>query len=40
MRHVKLMPESELDTSALRDLVHAAYIDIKARLDDHASRGP
>jgi hypothetical protein len=32
MRHVKLMPGSELDTNRLRDLVHAAYADIKARL--------
>ena len=33
MRHVKLTPDSELDAGALNDLIHAAYIDIKTRLD-------
>jgi hypothetical protein len=32
MRHVKLHPGRELDTAALKDLVAAAYADIKARL--------
>jgi hypothetical protein len=32
MRHVKLKPGSELDTAALRDLIDAAYLDIRARL--------
>ena len=32
MRHVKLRPESEVDTSALRALIEAAYADIKARI--------
>jgi hypothetical protein len=34
MRHVKLKPDSELDANGLRDLIHAAYFDIKARLRD------
>jgi hypothetical protein len=33
MRHVKLSPERELDVAALSDLIAAAYLDIKARLD-------
>jgi hypothetical protein len=32
MRHVKLKPGSELDSAALRDLIDAAYLDIRARL--------
>jgi hypothetical protein len=32
MRHVKLQPGSEFDTAALRDLIRAAYVDIKTRL--------
>jgi hypothetical protein len=32
MRHVKLKPGSELDASALEDLITAAYLDIKVRL--------
>jgi hypothetical protein len=32
MRHVKLQPDSEIATEALRDLIHAAYADIKVRL--------
>jgi hypothetical protein len=32
MRHVKLKPGPELDTAALRDLIDAAYLDIRARL--------
>jgi hypothetical protein len=31
MRHVKLKPGLELDTAALRDLIHAAYLDIRIR---------
>lgn len=33
MRHVKLKLESETNMKALRDLIDAAYADIKARLD-------
>jgi hypothetical protein len=32
MRHVKLKPGPELNTAALRDLIDAAYSDIRARL--------
>ncbi|MET0987651.1 MAG: DUF1801 domain-containing protein [Steroidobacteraceae bacterium] len=32
MRHVKLKPGSEPDSQSLRDLIHAAYLDIRARL--------
>lgn len=32
MRHVKLKPQSDIDQQALRDLIHSAYVDIKARL--------
>lgn len=32
MRHVKLLPDSGLALDALRDLIDAAYLDIKARL--------
>jgi hypothetical protein len=32
MRHVKLLPSRELQAAALRDLIEAAYVDIKARL--------
>jgi hypothetical protein len=32
MRHVKLKPGLELDTVALRELIDAAYLDIRARL--------
>ena len=32
MRHVKLMPGRDSNTAALRDLVDAAYLDIKAHL--------
>jgi len=32
MRHVKLKPGSEPDPAALEGLIHAAYLDIKARL--------
>jgi hypothetical protein len=32
MQHVKLKPGSEIDVSALSDLVDAAYLDIKWRL--------
>jgi len=33
MRHVKLKPESEIDSMALRTLVEIAYTDMKRRLD-------
>jgi hypothetical protein len=32
MRHVKLKPGLELNTAALRELIDAAYLDIRARL--------
>jgi hypothetical protein len=32
MRHVKLQPDSDLDAQSLRNLIDAAYVDIKARL--------
>ena len=32
MRHVKLIPGSEVDTEGLGNLIDAAYVDIKARL--------
>jgi len=34
MRHVKLIPGEVIDESALKKLINAAYLDIKARLDD------
>jgi len=34
MRHVKLVPGQVIDESALKKLIAAAYVDIKARLDD------
>jgi hypothetical protein len=34
MRHVKLIPGKVIDESALKKLIDAAYVDIKARLDD------
>jgi hypothetical protein len=37
MRHIKLKPGPELNTAALRDLIDAAYSDIKARLGDEPS---
>jgi hypothetical protein len=37
MRHIKLKPGPELSTAALRDLVDAAYMDIRARLGDEPS---
>ena len=33
MRHVKLIPEHDTNTTALENLIVAAYADIKARLD-------
>jgi hypothetical protein len=32
MRHVKIRPELELDSAALRALIDAAYADVKSRL--------
>lgn len=32
MRHVKLEPGQEPDSLALRNLIHAAYLDVKLRL--------
>ncbi|HXC60874.1 MAG TPA: DUF1801 domain-containing protein [Steroidobacteraceae bacterium] len=34
MRHVKLIPGEVIDENALKKLITAAYVDIKARLDD------
>ena len=40
MRHVKLIPGGGLNAAALGDLISAAYVDIKARLDaERSSRG-
>lgn len=33
MRHVKLHPGRQYNVAALRDLINAAYLDIKSRLD-------
>ena len=38
MRHVKLKPGLELNSAALRNLIDAAYLDIRARLADEPSR--
>ena len=38
MRHVKLKPGPELNTAALRDLIDAAYLDIRARLGGELSQ--
>ncbi len=32
MRHVKLRPAGDVDTTALRSLIHAAYADMRDRL--------
>ena len=32
MRHVKMRPRAPIDEAALRELIRAAYVDIKARL--------
>lgn len=37
MRHVKLVPDSQVDAQALRDLVEAAYVDVRARLREERS---
>ena len=34
MRHVKLKPENPTNAAALRGLIHAAYSDIKARVEN------
>ncbi|MBV9443502.1 MAG: DUF1801 domain-containing protein [Acidobacteriaceae bacterium] len=34
MRHVKLRPESAISATAMSKLVHAAYSDIKARVEN------
>jgi len=33
MRHVKLGPGREVPAAALRDLIHASYVDMKGRLN-------
>lgn len=35
MRHVKLAPGRAVDTAAMRDLIEAAYRDMKRRLPSH-----
>jgi hypothetical protein len=37
MRHAKLKPGAELNTAALRDLIDAAYLDIRVRLGGERS---
>jgi hypothetical protein len=37
MRHVKVNPGRELDAAALSDLIDAAYVDIRARLEAERS---
>ena len=37
MRHAKLKPGVELNAGALRDLIEAAYLDIKVRLGNAPS---
>jgi hypothetical protein len=37
MRHLKLKPGPERNSAALRDLIDAAYLDIRARLGDEPS---
>ena len=32
MRHVKLRPENDIDSEAIRELIRSAYIDMKSRL--------
>ena len=39
MRHVKLRPGSQIDTSALENLIKAAYSDMKARVKAECSNG-
>jgi hypothetical protein len=34
MRHVKLRPETEVDAAALTRLIEAAYLDMKARVEE------
>ena len=37
MRHVKVKPGSDINASALRELIEAAYLDVKTRLEQVAS---
>jgi hypothetical protein len=37
MRHVKLKPGTEFNAAALRDLIDAAYSDIRARIDNEGA---
>ena len=34
MRHVKLRPEGHTDAAALTDLIEAAYVDMKGRIEE------
>jgi hypothetical protein len=40
MRHVKIRPQTEVDSVALRSLVRAAYADLTSRLDAEISKTP
>lgn len=46
MRHVKVKPERQINVAALNDLIDAAYVDIRSRIDADgpreigSSRGP
>ena len=34
MRHIKLRPDDTFDEAAIKDLIHAAYLDIRNRLNN------
>ena len=34
MRHVKIRPDNDTDSAAIKELIHSAYIDMKARLPE------
>lgn len=38
MRHVKIRPGSGVDADALEEMIHAAYLDMKRRLQAESSR--
>jgi hypothetical protein len=40
MRHVKLRPDKDIDAEALRELIHAAHVDMRRRLTAEAGRAP
>jgi len=37
MRHVKLKPGADINAAALQELIEAAYLDVKTRLEQEAS---